>query len=147
METLKQKISSDYVAAFKSGDKVKKNLLGVVKGEITTIEKNSNLSELPDADVIKILNKVAKNLRETISASNSEEAKQELYVIEAYLPKQMSEDEIRAAVEEVIIEIGAKSPAEMGKVMSGFNAKHAGKADGKTVSNIVKESLAKIQVA
>ena len=144
METLKQKISTDYISAFKSGDKVKKNLLGVVKAEITTIEKNTNISELSDGDVIKILNKTAKNLKETISASNSEEAQQELSVIEAYLPTQMSEGEIRVAVEQVISEIGAKSPSDMGKVMGGFNSKHAGKADGKTVSNIVKELLAQV---
>lgn len=142
METLKQKISSDYVSAFKSGDKIKKNLLGVVKGEITTIEKNSNVETLSDAEIIKIINKMAKNLKETYLASNSEETKQELIIAESYLPVQMSEDEIRVAVEQVIVETGAKSPGEMGKVMGGFSAKYAGKADGKMVSNIVKELLA-----
>lgn len=141
METLKQKISTDFVSAFKSGEKVKKNLLGVVKGEITTAEKNANVEILADAEVTKILIKIAKNLKETISVSDSEEAREELSVIEAYLPKQMSEDEVRNAVEQVIIETGAKTPGEMGKVMGGFNAKYAGKADGKIVSNIVKELL------
>ena len=142
METLKQKISSDYVSAFKSGDKIKKNLLGVVKGEITTIEKNSNVKTLSDAEIIKIINKIAKNLKETYLASNSEETKQELVIAESYLPVQMSEFEIRVAVEQVITEIGASSPGEMGKVMGGFNVKYSGKADGKMVSNIVKELLA-----
>ena len=142
METLKQKIAADFVSAFKSGDKVKKNLLGVVKGEITTIEKNTNIENLADAEVSKILTKIAKNLKETIVASNSEEAKSELVVIEEYLPKQMSESEIRTAVEQVILETGFKTPAEMGKVMGGFNVKFAGKADGKLVSTIVKELLA-----
>ena len=141
MESLKQKISSDYVNAFKSGDKVKKNLLGVVKGEITTIEKNTNIADLADADVVKILNKVSKNLKETIAASDSDEAKTELSVIESYLPKQMSESEIRSAVDKIISETGAKTPGEMGKVMGGFTAQYAGQADGKTVSNIVKELL------
>lgn len=127
--------------AFKSGDKIKKNLLGVVKGEITTTEKNTNTESLADAEVAKILTKIAKNLKETIAASNSEEAKTELSVVEAYLPKQMSESEIRSAIEQVIVETGASSPGEMGKVMGGFNAKYAGKADGKIVSNIVKELL------
>jgi len=141
VQTLKQKISSDYVEAFKSGNKVKKNLLGVVKGEITTIEKNTNVDALSDAEVSKILTKIAKNLKETISASDSAEAKEELIIVESYLPKQMSELEIRAAVEQVIIEVGAKSPGEMGKVMGGFNSKYAGQADGKIVSSIVKELL------
>ena len=116
METLKQKISEDYVSAFKSGDKIKKNLLGVVKGEITTIEKNTNSENLADVEVAKILTKIAKNLKETIAASNSEEAKSELSVVEAYLPKQMSELEIRTAVEQIIVETGAKTPGEVGKV-------------------------------
>lgn len=144
MESLKQKIAADYVAAFKSGDKIKKNLLGVVKGEITTIEKNTSVADLSDAEVVKILNKTAKNIRETIAASPNDESKAELTVIEAYLPKQMSEEEIRKEVSLVISEIGAIGPGEMGKVMGGFNAKHAGKADGKTVSTIVKELLSKL---
>lgn len=141
METLKQKISADYVIAFKAGDKVKKNLLGVVKGEITTVEKNTNTLDLADVEVSKILTKIAKNLKETIAASGADEAKAELSVVEAYLPKQMSELEIRSAIEQVIAETGASSPGEMGKVMGGFNAKYAGQADGKIVSNIVKELL------
>ena len=141
METLKQRISREYLEAFKNKETVKKNLLGVIKGEITTTEKNSNVSDLSDADVIKILTKASKNIKETLVAVESEESKIELSVVEAYLPKQMSEDEVRAAVANVINEIDAKSPSEMGKVMSGFNAKFAGKADGKTVSTIVKELL------
>jgi uncharacterized protein len=141
VDTLKQKISADFLQAFKSGDKVKKNLLGVVKGEITTVEKNTNSGDLSDAEVTKILNKIAKNLKETIAQANSEEAKAELSVIEAYLPKQMTEAEIRVAVEQIIAETGASSPGEMGKVMGGFNAKYAGQADGKIVSVIVKELL------
>lgn len=141
MQTLKQKISADYVEAFKSGNKIKKNMLGVVKGEITTLEKNTNVSDLSDIDVSKILTKIAKSLKETISASDNEESKEELAAIEFYLPKQMAEAEIRTAVEQIIVEIGAKSPGEMGKVMGGFNSKYAGKADGKIVSGIVKELL------
>ena len=141
METLKQRISADYVIAFKSGEKVKKNLLGVVKGEITTIEKNTNVEQLVDAEVIKILNKIAKSIKETISVSDNEESRLELSVVELYLPKQMTESEVILAVEKVIKEIGAQSPGDMGKVMGGFSAKFAGKADGKLVSTIVKELL------
>lgn len=143
METLKQRISKDYMEAFKSGEKVKKNLLGVVKSEITTLEKNINEENLPDAEVTKILTKTVKNLKETISQSDNEESRLELTIIESYLPTQMSESEIRTAVELVISETGAASPSEMGKVMGGFNAKFAGKADGKLVSTIVKELLTK----
>ena len=141
VETLKEIISKNYVEAFKAGEKVKKNLLGVVKSEITTLEKNINTENLPDAEVIKILNKISKNLKETLSQTDNEESKIELSIIEAYLPQQMSEAELRTVIEQIISETGAKSPGEIGKVMGGFNAKFAGKADNKTVSIITKELL------
>jgi len=141
VETLKQKISADFMEAFKSGEKVKKNLLGVVKSEITTLEKNINTENLPDAEVIKILNKISKNLKETLSQADNEESKIELSIIESYLPQQMSEQDVRTAIEQIISETGAKSPGEIGKVMGGFNSKFAGKADNKTVSIIAKELL------
>ena len=64
-------------------------------------------------------------------------------VIESYLPKQMSEDEIRAEVAKVIAAVGASSPADMGKVMGAATKQLAGKADGKVISQIVKELLSK----
>jgi len=143
VETLKEKISKDYLEAFKSRDIVKKNLLSVVKSDITKEEKNTTVENLSDEEVFKILKKISKNLVETISQSNSEEAKVELAVIESYLPKQMSEEEIRAEVAVVIIETGAVSFSDVGKVMGGFNTKFAGKADNKTVSTIVRELLTK----
>lgn len=141
METLKKRISNDYMEAFRNKEGLKKNLLGVVKAEITTQEKNINVSDLSDEDVMKILSKVAKNLKETIDKSGSEEAKNELTIVEAYLPKQMSEDEIRSAVSIVITELGATSPSDMGKVMGAFKTKYSGSADNKIVSSVVKELL------
>ena len=76
-----------------------------------------------------------------VDLSSTPESIAELAIVDSYLPQQMSEEEIRTAVGQVISEIGATSPAEMGKVMGGFNSKFAGKADGKIVSNIVKELL------
>lgn len=141
LETLKEKISKDFLEAFKARDTVKKNLLSVVKADITMQEKNTTVENLTDEEVSKILKKVAKNLVETISQSNSEEAKTELSVIESYLPKQMSEEEIRTEVEIIIIETKAII-SDMGKVMTAFNGKFTGKADNKVVSTIVREILA-----
>lgn len=140
METLKEKISAEYIEAFKNKNTIKKNLLGVVKGEITTQEKNAMIENLSDPEIIKILNKLAKGLRENIQ-SGDEGAKVELAIVESYLPKQMNESEVRVAISQVLTETGASNPSEMGKVMSAFNAKYAGQADGKTVSTIVKELL------
>jgi hypothetical protein len=144
MENLKERISREYLEAFKSRDSIKKNLLGVVKSEITTQEKNTVVENLADADVIKILNKFSKNLKETIEKSNSEEAKSELSILENYLPKQMSESEIKSALKEIIDELGNSSsslPFQIGKLMGAFNSKYSGKADNKLVSNIIKELI------
>jgi uncharacterized protein YqeY len=68
----------------------------------------------------------------------------ELSVIEEFLPKQMSEEEISTAIQEIITQVGAKSPADMGKVMGVATKQLAGKADGKLISQIVKDLLAKL---
>lgn len=144
MENLKERISREYLEAFKSRDNVKKNLLGVIKSEITTQEKNTVVDNLSDSDVVKILNKVAKNLKETIEKSSSEEAKLELSIIEGYLPKQMTEAEIKTALSEILNELGESNstlPFQIGKLMGAFNSKYAGKADNKMVSNIAKDLL------
>jgi hypothetical protein len=143
MDTLKEKITREYIEAFKARETVKKNLLGVVKGEITKEEKIGNTISLSDDGVIKILKRVAKGLNETLAQVENEEARQELLVIESYLPKLMSEEETEAAVANIISEVGATSLADLGKVMSGFKTKHAGKADNKTVSDIAKKLLQK----
>ena len=67
----------------------------------------------------------------------------EIAVIEKFLPKQMSEDELKTAIAEIISETGASSPADMGKVMGIASKKLGGQADGKTISGVVKELLAK----
>lgn len=143
METLKERISREYVDAFKARNTIKKNLLGVIKAEITTQEKNSNVSDLSDENVLKIIKKVSKNINETLSQADNAESREELVIVEEFLPKQMSEAEVEAEVTKIISETGASSPSDMGKVMGGFNAKFAGKADNKTVSIIVKKLLQK----
>lgn len=66
----------------------------------------------------------------------------QIAVIEQYLPKQMSEEEIKAAVQQIIIQVGAKSPADMGKAMGVASKQLAGKADGRIISELVKKLLA-----
>jgi uncharacterized protein YqeY len=75
--TLKEKISKDYMIAFKEKNAVSKNLLSVIKGEIQTVEKNKSVENLSDEDVMKILTKTAKSLKETISLTNDEKSKLE----------------------------------------------------------------------
>lgn len=129
---LREQINADYMTAFKERDTVKKNLLSVIKGEIQTLEKNLGLASLPDAEVIKILNKVAKSLREVLITDNAKvisDVRIELDIIEAYLPKQMSDDEIRNKINE-LINGGAGNVAEIMRAFATLPA------DRKQVSQI-----------
>jgi uncharacterized protein YqeY len=127
---LREQINKDYMTAFKEKNVVAKNLLSVVKGEIQTTEKNTG-SELSDEDVVKILTKTAKSLKE-MANSGSEMAKTELEIVEAYLPKQMSKDEITQKVTELV----NSGITQMGAIMKEFSSLPA---DKKMVSEIVRE--------
>lgn len=136
--SLKEKINADYMSAFKSKNVVAKNLLSVVKGEIQTIEKNIGVDSLSDDEVVKILNKTVKSLKETQSKSPSAQTAEELFIIESYLPKQMTEEEIISKIEE-LISAGASST---GEIMRGF----AGlPADRKMVSEIYLSKINKLE--
>jgi uncharacterized protein YqeY len=140
--TLKEKINADYMSAFKAKNTIAKNLLSVIKGEIQTTEKNSGVENMSDEEVIKILKKTVKSLKETNASFPSTQTAEELFIAESYLPKQMSEDEIRVAVDAIISSMRTTlTIKEMGKVMGQFNSKYAGLADGKLVSQVVKEAL------
>ena len=106
--------------------------------------------DLTEADETKLLQKLAKQRKDSLDIfrqQNREDLakkeEEELEVIERYLPKQMDEAELRAAITAIIAETGASSPADMGKVMGVATKQLAGKADGKAISGLVKELLAK----
>jgi uncharacterized protein len=131
---LKQKINEDYMVAFKAKDTVAKNLLSVIKGEIQTTEKNTGVENMSDEGVLKILQKTAKNLKETISLSGDEKSKAELLLVESYLPKQMSEEEVEAKVREIVGDGGNN----IGAIMKGFASLPA---DKQMVSSVAKRVL------
>jgi uncharacterized protein YqeY len=129
---LREQIYADYMTSFKERDTVKKNLLSVVKGEIQTLEKNLGVDSLDDNEVTKILNKVAKSLREVLitdSATVISDVRVELDIIEAYLPKQMTEEEIKSKINE-LINNGAGNVAEIMRAFATLPA------DRKQVSQI-----------
>ncbi len=103
--------------ALKNRDNVTKNLLSVVKGEIQTIEKNQSIDNLSDDEIIKILNKMGKSLRESIQISTTIELDKELSIIESYLPKQMSEIEISEKIDNLI----SNGVTTMGDIMKSFS--------------------------
>jgi len=131
---LKDQINKDYMTAFKERDTVKKNLLSVIKGEIQTQEKNQGIDHLSDDEVTKILNKMAKSLREVFVTDSSQvltDVKIELDIIEAYLPKQMSREEISLKLEELY----GSGITQMGDIMKAFSTLPA---DKKVVSELIK---------
>jgi len=130
---LKQKINTDYMSAFRERNTVAKNLLSVIKGEIQTTEKNSGVENLSDEDVIKILNKTVKSLKETQSKFASTQTAEELFIVESYLPKQMSVEEITEKVQSLI----ADGASNMGEVMKAFGNLPA---DKKIVSQVYQSS-------
>jgi uncharacterized protein len=131
---LKTKISADYLTAFKAKNTIAKNVLSVIKGEIQTIEKNTGSANLSDDEVIKILNKTVKSLKETISLSGDQKSKLELEIVEGYLPTQMSDEEILSKIKEVI----ATGSTNIGMIMKEFAALPA---DKKKVSELAKNAL------
>jgi uncharacterized protein YqeY len=132
--TLKEKINADYMTAFKAKDVVSKKLLSVIKGEIQTIEKNVGVDSLSDEEVTKILNKTVKSLKETLQASNDENTRLELEIVEAYLPKQMSKDEIVSKVTELKV----AGVTNIGQIMKEFATLPV---DRKLVSEVIKEVM------
>lgn len=132
--TLKSKINADFMKAFKEKNFTLKTVLGTLKGEIQTSEKNMMVENLSDEDITKILNKFAKNYKENIRLANDEKSKSELIIIESYLPKQLSTEEIDIKVKS-IIESGVTN---MGLIMKEFSSLPV---DKKVVSELIKKYL------
>ena len=128
---IKEQINKDYMIAFKAKDTVAKNLLSVIKGEIQTVEKNTGVENMSDEDVLKILTKTSKSLKEMV-ASGNEQAKVELKIVESYLPKQMSKEEVTQKVTELV----NSGITQMGAIMKEFAALPA---DKKVVSEVVRD--------
>ena len=130
---LKEQINKDFMEAFKSKNMDKKNFLGVIKGEINTLEGRG--IESNDDNVLGVLKKVSKSLKQT----NTEDSLRELTYLDDYLPKLMSEELIRVTVQG-LINNGADN---IGKIMGTFNKQFPGKADNQLVSKISRELLNK----
>jgi uncharacterized protein YqeY len=137
---IKEQINVDYMTAFKAKNTVAKNLLSVVKGEIQTIEKNTGVDNLSDEEVLKILTKTSKSLNETIKALSPIDGKgedivqacAELAIVQCYLPKQMSKEEVTEKVTELV----NSGVTQMGAIMKEFASLPV---DKKMVSEVVKE--------
>ena len=144
-----EKVSSDIIAAMKAKDAVRRDTLRNVKKYFLEAKTAPGANdELTDDAALKILQKLAKQGRESAEiylgqgrADLAEEEMAQVRVIEQYLPKQLSEEELEAKLKEIIAEVGASGPQDMGKVMGVSTKKLAGLADGRAISACVKKLL------
>jgi uncharacterized protein YqeY len=145
---LKQKLSDDLKQAMKDGDNDKRSVLRLVLSSIHNAEI-SKQSALDNSDVLGIIAKEVKQHNESIDAFKQgnrsdlvAKEETELAILQTYMPKQMTRDEIVEAARDVISQVGAQSPADKGKVMKELMPAMKGKADGKLINDIVSELLA-----
>lgn len=147
---IEDKLKEDMIKAQKGGDKARLSAIRWIRDALQKHAKEVN-KELTDEEALEVLAGVAKKYRDSIEQARrggredlAQKEEFELKVLEEYMPKPLSREEIEKLVEETISETGAKSPKDMGAVMKALKPKWAGRADGKTVSDIVKEKLTKL---
>jgi len=146
--SLTEKINTDIKEAMKARDKEKLDALRAIKSALMMEATKDGSGEVSEEVEMKILQKLHKQ-RKDAAALYQEQGREDLVhdevfqaeIIEAYLPAQMSEEEIRVVVKEIIATTGASSSADMGKVMGAAMGQLTGKADGKIISKLVKENL------
>lgn len=144
---LKEKLLEDLKNSMKEKNELRKNVVQMVRAAILQVEKDKQI-ELSDEQIVEIMAKEAKKRKDSISDYEKggredivENIKKEISVIEEYLPKQLSKEEVTAIVKEVISEVGATSIKDMGKVMKSAKEKIGAASDGKTINEAVKELL------
>lgn len=145
---LSDTINAEIKAAMLAKDQAKLAALRAVKSALLLAQTESSNKEVSEAEEMKMLQKLVKQrndaatiYREQNREDLAKDEEQQAEVITSFLPKQMSEDEIKQAVEKIIADTGASSMADMGKVMGIASKQLAGKADGKIISTIVKSLL------
>jgi uncharacterized protein YqeY len=146
---VRNRISQDLKTAMKAKDALRVSTLRLMISEIERKEKEKGLA-VPEEAIIQILYSMIKKRKEAIELflkgnrqDLADKETNEIPIIESYLPKQLSEDEIRQEVLSAITELNAQSVKEVGKVMGVLSKKLAGKAQGSTISQIAKEELQK----
>ncbi|GEO10524.1 GatB/YqeY domain-containing protein [Segetibacter aerophilus] len=148
---LEQKIMADMKDAMKAKDEAALRGLRAIKAAIIIAKTSEGAGgELKEEDETKLLQKLVKQRRDSLEIFQkqnrpdlAQKEQEEIAIIEKFLPKQMTEEELKAGLSAIIAEVGATSPADMGKVMGAATKQFAGKADGKAISAAVKELLAK----
>jgi len=149
--SLEQKIMTDLKTAMLAKDEKSLRSLRAIKAAILLAKTSEGASgDLKEDDETKLLQKLVKQRKDSLEiyqqqnrSDLAQKEQEEIEVIEKFLPKQLSAEELKAEVSKIISSVGASSPADMGKVMGAATKQLAGKADGKTISAMVKELLSK----
>ena len=147
--SLEQQIQEAIKEAMKAKDAVALSANRAIKGEILLFKTaEGGAKEVTDGDILKMIQKLVKQRKEAaeqfVAGARQDLADNELAeaaALEKYLPKQLSPDEVKAKIQEIIAQVGATSIRDMGKVMGVANKALAGLSDGRTISGIVKELL------
>lgn len=147
---IKQDLMKELKDAMQNKDTLRKDTVTMLRAAILQVEKD-NLKELSETEIEAIVAKEIKKRKEAIPdyikggrEDIAETLNKEIEILSKYLPEQLTEEEIRKLVEEAVANTGASSMKDMGKVMGALREKTQGKADGKLVSDLVKEKLMNI---
>lgn len=145
---MKEQLLNELKIAMREKDELRKNTITMLRSAILQVEKDSQKT-LSDDEITVIISKEVKKRKDSIADYETagrddivSDLNKEIEILSKYLPEQLTEEEIAKLVDEAIVESGAASARDMGKVMQILRPKTAGKADGKIVSEIVKEKLA-----
>jgi uncharacterized protein len=144
---MRQRLAAETKTALKAQNKARLSALRLISAELQSRDIAAKTT-IPDQDIPSVLQKMIKQRRESLAiyekAGRTEQAQQEageIAVIEEFLPKQMSEEEAKAAIAAVVKEVGAAAPKDMGKVMGLLKERYAGQMDFGKASGLVKELL------
>jgi len=151
--TLRERLHDDTTAAMRSGDALRRDVLRMVQNAIYNTEKAKRVT-LSEDEILGIVVREVKTRRESVEAfrqggredlAAKEEA--EIAILADYLPQALTDDELRALVEEAVAATGATSARDMGKVMGWLSPRIRGRADGKVASGLVAQALARADVS
>jgi uncharacterized protein len=147
---LEEKILDDFKNAMKQKDSLKVSTLSFLRGQFGYAALEKKKDKLDDADCISVIKKLMKQRQDSIEQFTAggridlaEKEKKELEILKTYVPAEMSREDVARIVEEVVASSGASGMKDMGNVMKEVRAKTAGSADGKLVSDLVRERLSK----
>ena len=145
---LNEKLLQDYKESMKNKDTLKSSVLSFLRAELMNVAIAKKKKELDDSEVVAVVRKQIKARQDSITQFKqgnrldlAEKESKELEILKSYLPPELPEDQIKNIIAEVITSTGAQGIKDMGRVMKEVNARIAGQADGKLVSDLVKMKL------